>query len=66
MTNKFKVFFKAMFYPIQDSFFVWWEVIQGNELPIRFWEDISFFHLFNEDFFEWYDFDITHWKFLDD
>lgn len=65
--KKMSILIKRFPLPVIDGFNIWWEVIQGNENQSLLWDDLSFFHLFNENFFEWYDFDsIRNWKFLDD
>lgn len=57
--KKIRVFFKSILMPIEDSFCAW-QCLMNDELdPSIFWDDMSFFNCFNEDFFEWYDFDVN-------
>lgn len=68
LTVRVHTFVTSWYKPFYESFVCWKGVVLGNEYPKYFWQDICFFHCFNEDFFDWYkddDFVLSLWEILD-
>lgn len=51
---KLFIFYRYSSRPWTDSFEVWLSVMLGMEKPSMLYDDMNFFNLYNEDFFEWY------------
>jgi hypothetical protein len=51
---KIHTFFTKLHKPFVESFLVWETLIKNQTEPKYFWEDLSFFRLYEEDFFDWY------------
>jgi hypothetical protein len=51
---KLYTFITKWYKPFSENLQLWLELMQTTTNSKYFWDDLSFFNTFNEDFFEWY------------